>query len=210
MNATYLRGELYYADLSKGVGSEQEGYRPVLIIQNDVGNKYSPTVIVAAVTSKVGVKPKLPTHYFLEAGTIGLTAPSIVLLEQLRTLDKRRLELCAFARPAPTIFMAQVLIIYAGSMPTTARKIFAPIAASAGDLITRLCRSQRIMKRNEGACDMEHDHLQENAEYAVNNVKYQVSASFQTPDDKIPTEDFADKLKRLILSEDVMNRSGKK
>ena len=76
MNTTYLRGELYYADLSKGVGSEQEGYRPVLIIQNDVGNKYSPTVIVAAVTSKVGVKPKLPTHYFLEAGTIGLTAPS--------------------------------------------------------------------------------------------------------------------------------------
>lgn len=57
---------------------------------------------------------------------------------------------------------------------------------------------------------MEHDHLQENAEYAVNNVKYQVSASFQTPDDKIPTENFADKLKRLILSEDVMNRSGKK
>ena len=92
MNATYLRGELYYADLSKGVGSEQEGYRPVLIIQNDVGNKYSPTVIVAAVTSKVGVKPKLPTHYFIEANTVGLTAPSIVLLEQLRTLDKRRLE----------------------------------------------------------------------------------------------------------------------
>lgn len=92
MNTTYLRGQLYYADLSKGVGSEQEGYRPVLIIQNDVGNKYSPTVIVAAVTSKVGVKPKLPTHYFIEANTVGLTAPSIVLLEQLRTLDKRRLE----------------------------------------------------------------------------------------------------------------------
>ena len=92
MSTTYLRGQLYYADLSKGVGSEQEGYRPVLIIQNDVGNKYSPTVIVAAVTSKVGVKPKLPTHYFIEANTVGLTAPSIVLLEQLRTLDKRRLE----------------------------------------------------------------------------------------------------------------------
>ena len=92
MNTTYLRGQLYYADLNKGVGSEQEGYRPVLIIQNDVGNKYSPTVIVAAVTSKVGVKPKLPTHYFIEANTVGLTAPSIVLLEQLRTLDKRRLE----------------------------------------------------------------------------------------------------------------------
>lgn len=92
MNTTYLRGQLYYADLSKGVGSEQEGYRPVLIVQNNVGNKYSPTVIVAAVTSKVGVKPKLPTHYFIEANTVGLTAPSIVLLEQLRTLDKRRLE----------------------------------------------------------------------------------------------------------------------
>ena len=91
MSTTYLRGQLYYADLSKGVGSEQEGYRPVLIIQNDVGNKYSPTVIVAAVTSKVGVKPKLPTHCFIEANTVGLTAPSIVLLEQVRTLDKKRL-----------------------------------------------------------------------------------------------------------------------
>lgn len=87
MNTTYLRGQLYYADLSKGVGSEQEGYRPVLIIQNDVGNKYSPTVIVAAVTSKVGVKPKLPTHYFLEAGTIGLTAPSTMLHELVERID---------------------------------------------------------------------------------------------------------------------------
>ena len=92
MNPTYLRGELYYADLEPGIGSEQHGNRPVLIIQNDVGNKHSPTVIVAAVTSKVGAKPKLPTHYFLEAGTLGLKAPSIVLLEQLRTIDKRRLE----------------------------------------------------------------------------------------------------------------------
>jgi mRNA interferase MazF len=92
MNHTYLRGDMYYADLEPGIGSEQHGNRPVLIIQNDVGNKHSPTVIVAAVTSKVGVKPKLPTHYFLEAGTIGLKAPSIVLLEQLRTIDKRRLE----------------------------------------------------------------------------------------------------------------------
>ena len=91
MNTTYLRGQLYYADLNRGIGSEQAGYCPVLIIQNDVGNKYSPTVIVAAVTSKVGVKPKLPTHYFIEANTVGLTAPSIVLLEQLRTIDKSRL-----------------------------------------------------------------------------------------------------------------------
>ena len=63
-----------------------------MIIQNDVGNRYSPTVIVAAVTSKVGVKPKLPTHVFLEAGTVGLNEPSIVLLEQIRTIDKQRLD----------------------------------------------------------------------------------------------------------------------
>ena len=92
MNTTYLRGQLYYADLSKGVGSEQEGYRPVLIIQNDVGNKYSPTVIVAVVTNKGGEKPKLPPHYLREENTVGLTAPSIVRLGQLRTLDKRRWE----------------------------------------------------------------------------------------------------------------------
>lgn len=91
MNKTYLRGDLYNADLGRGIGSEQEGYRPVLIIQNDTGNKHSPTVIVAAVTSKIGAKAKLPTHYFLEAGSGGLEVSSIVLLEQLRTLDKQRL-----------------------------------------------------------------------------------------------------------------------
>ena len=74
MNTTYLRGQLYYADLSKGVGSEQEGYRPVLIIQNDVGNKYSPTVIVATISSKVDAKAKLPTHYLLKAEN-GLELP---------------------------------------------------------------------------------------------------------------------------------------
>ena len=91
MNTTYLRGQLYYADLSKGVGSEQEGYRPVLIIQNDVGNKYSPTVIAAAVTSKL-TKAKLPTHIELDASLYGLSKNSVVLLEQIRTLDKRRLK----------------------------------------------------------------------------------------------------------------------
>lgn len=88
MDTTYLRGDMYYVDLKPGIGSEQYGSRPVLIIQNDVGNMYSPTVIVAAVTSKVGVKPKLPTHVFLEAGTVGLKEPSIVLLEQIRTIDQ--------------------------------------------------------------------------------------------------------------------------
>lgn len=90
MSRTYLRGDIYYADLGRGVGSEQEGYRPVVIIQNNKGNKHSPTVIVAAISSKVGVKPKLPTHYFINA-ECGLELPSIVLMEQIRTLDKQRL-----------------------------------------------------------------------------------------------------------------------
>lgn len=90
MNRTYLRGDMYYADLGHGIGSEQEGYRPVVIIQNDVGNKHSPTVIIASITSKRGDKPKLPTHYYIDAEA-GLEQPSIVLLEQLRTVDKRRL-----------------------------------------------------------------------------------------------------------------------
>ena len=84
------RGELYYADLSPVVGSEQGGVRPVLVVQNDVGNKYSPTVIAAAVTSQMG-KAKLPTHIELAAGDYGLPKDSVVLLEQIRTIDKRRL-----------------------------------------------------------------------------------------------------------------------
>ena len=84
------RGELYYADLSPVVGSEQGGVRPVLVVQNDVGNKYSPTVIAAAVTSQMG-KAKLPTHIELAAGAYGLPKDSVVLLEQIRTIDKRRL-----------------------------------------------------------------------------------------------------------------------
>lgn len=87
----YLRGDMYYADLGRGMGSEQKGYRPVLIIQNNVGNKHSPTVIIAAITSRVGVKAKLPTHYFVNTEG-GLEAPSIVLLEQIRTIDKKRLD----------------------------------------------------------------------------------------------------------------------
>jgi mRNA interferase MazF len=84
------RGDIYYADLSPVVGSEQGGVRPVLIIQNDVGNKYSPTVIAAAITSRMG-KTKLPTHIDVYAERAGLARDSVVLLEQVRTLDKRRL-----------------------------------------------------------------------------------------------------------------------
>ena len=84
------RGELYYANLSPVVGSEQGGVRPVLVVQNDIGNKYSPTVIVAAITSKL-TKAKLPTHIELSAFTYGLEKDSVVLLEQIRTIDKARL-----------------------------------------------------------------------------------------------------------------------
>lgn len=88
---TVKRGEIYYADLSPVVGSEQGGIRPVLIVQNDVGNKHSPTVIAAAITSKQE-KSKLPTHISVQASTCGLAKDSVVLLEQVRTLDKRRLK----------------------------------------------------------------------------------------------------------------------
>ena len=88
---TIKRGELYYADLSPVVGSEQGGVRPVLVVQNDVGNKYSPTVIAAAVTSKIN-KAKLPTHIELPSSSYGPQRDSVILLEQIRTLDKRRLK----------------------------------------------------------------------------------------------------------------------
>ena len=84
------RGELYYADLSPVVGSEQGGIRPILIVQNDTGNKYSPTIIAAAVTSQLS-KAKLPTHIEISAHEFGLQKDSVILLEQIRTLDKRRL-----------------------------------------------------------------------------------------------------------------------
>ena len=85
------KGDLFFADLSPVVGSEQGGVRPVLVVQNDVGNKYSPTIIVAAVTSQTG-KAKHPTHVELKATQGGLSKNSVVLLEQLRTIDKQRLK----------------------------------------------------------------------------------------------------------------------
>ena len=88
---TVKRGEIYYADLSPVVGSEQGGVRPVLIVQNDMGNRHSPTVIAAAITSQKE-KSKLPTHISLDAERYGLAKDSIVLLEQVRTLDKKRLK----------------------------------------------------------------------------------------------------------------------
>lgn len=88
---TVKRGDIYYADLSPVIGSEQGGVRPVLIVQNDVGNKYSPTVIAAAITSQ-REKTKLPTHIELGGSDCGLSKDSVVLLEQIRTIDKKRLK----------------------------------------------------------------------------------------------------------------------
>ena len=85
------RGDIYYADLSPVVGSEQGGIRPVLIVQNDVGNKYSPTIIISAITSQIN-KAKLPTHIEISSDEYGLNKDSVILLEQVRTIDKRRLK----------------------------------------------------------------------------------------------------------------------
>lgn len=84
------RGDIFYADLSPVIGSEQGGIRPVLIVQNDIGNKYSPTVIAAAITSQIN-KAKLPTHIEISAQEYGLLKDSVILLEQIRTIDKKRL-----------------------------------------------------------------------------------------------------------------------
>ncbi len=85
------RGDIFYADLSPVIGSEQGGTRPVLIVQNDVGNKFSPTVIIAAITSQIN-KAKMPTHIEISANDFGLAKDSVILLEQIRTIDKRRLK----------------------------------------------------------------------------------------------------------------------
>ena len=110
------RGDIYYADLSPVVGSEQGGVRPVLVVQNDVGNKYSPTVIAAAVTSKIN-KARLPTHIELSASLYGLMKDSVVLLEQIRTIDKRRLkERIGFLPPDTMRQVDDALLISLGFM----------------------------------------------------------------------------------------------
>jgi mRNA interferase MazF len=88
-----LRGDIYYADLSPVIGSEQGGMRPVLVVQNDIGNKFSPTIIVCAITSQL-TKARLPTHIEIKCGQFGLPKDSVILMEQIRTIDKRRLKDC--------------------------------------------------------------------------------------------------------------------
>ena len=114
MNSVVRRGDIYYADLSPVVGSEQGGLRPVLIIQNDIGNRYSPTVIAAAITSRMS-KTHLPTHIDVYADRVGLQKDSVILLEQIRTLDKRRLkERIGFLPPATMSRVNQAILISLG------------------------------------------------------------------------------------------------
>ena len=108
------RGDIFYADLSPVTGSEQGGIRPVIVIQNDVGNKYSPTVIVAAITSQIN-KAKLPTHVEISSDEYGLNKDSVVLLEQIRTLDKKRLkEKIGHMTDADMVLVEEALLISIG------------------------------------------------------------------------------------------------
>lgn len=117
------RGEIYYADLGKGCGSEQEGFRPVLIVQNDVGNRYGSTTIVAPISAQIANKAKLPTHHHIELQD-GLEKPSVIMLEQLRTISKKRL-----ARRIGTLSQShihcidQCLAVSVGLIPTPPRSI---------------------------------------------------------------------------------------
>lgn len=123
MKNTYLRGELYYADLGTGIGSEQNGYRPVVIIQNDVGNRHSPTTIVAAISTQIKTKANLPTHYNLKPGS-GLVQPSMVMLEQIRTVDKARLVQYIGKLPDAEIKgLNHALAISIGLIPTAPEKL---------------------------------------------------------------------------------------
>lgn len=133
MKKTYYRGELYYADLGTGVGSEQNGYRPVVIIQNDVGNRHSPTTIVAAISTQIKTKAKLPTHFDLQPGN-GLQQPSIVMLEQIRTVDKTRL-----VQRIGRLFDEEIkglnhaLAISIGLMPATPNKLTLCLCSACAD-----------------------------------------------------------------------------
>ena len=123
MKRTYYRGELYYADLGTGVGSEQNGKRPVVIIQNEVGNKFSPTTIVAAISTQIKFKAKLPTHFYVSP-TCGLAQPSIIMLEQIRTIDKARLDkYIGKLSPSEITGLNHALAISIGLIPATPNRI---------------------------------------------------------------------------------------
>ena len=133
MKNTYLRGELYYADLGTGIGSEQNGYRPVVIIQNDVGNWHSPTTIVAAISTQIKTKANLPTHYYLKPGS-GLVQPSMVMLEQIRTVDKTRLvQYIGKLSDGEIKGLNHALAISIGLIPTTPGKLILCLCSTCAE-----------------------------------------------------------------------------
>lgn len=132
MDQKLQRGDIYYADLSPVVGSEQGGLRPVLIVQNNVGNHYSPTVIVAAITSKIS-KPKMPTHVGIRANEAGLERDSVILLEQVRTIDKQRLrDYITAATPAKMREVDNALGMSVGLRPLPKRNANKPAGTPRG------------------------------------------------------------------------------
>lgn len=133
MKRTYYRGELYYADLGTGVGSEQNGYRPVAIIQNDIGNKHSPTTIIAAISTQIKSKAKLPTHFYVSPDC-GLSQPSIIMLEQIRTIDKVRLDKYIGKLSASEISgLNHALAISIGLIPSMPNKLILCLCSTCAD-----------------------------------------------------------------------------
>ena len=148
MKKTYFRGEMYYADLGTGVGSEQNGYRPVVVIQNDVGNKYSPTTIVAAISAQIKTKAKLPTHFHVSP-TCGLAQPSVIMLEQIRTIDKTRLDKYIGKLSQSEITgLNHALVISVGLMPVRFSGIKLCLCSSCADKLSGMGFS--LLQRNKG------------------------------------------------------------
>lgn len=133
MKNIYHRGDLYYADLGFGVGSEQNGYRPVVIIQNDVGNKHSPTTIIAAISTRIQSKAILPTHFNLRTDN-GLEQPSMVLMEQIRTIDKKRLkQYIGKLSEEECKGLNHALAISVGLIPSTPEKLTLCLCSTCAD-----------------------------------------------------------------------------
>ncbi|MBQ2450758.1 MAG: type II toxin-antitoxin system PemK/MazF family toxin [Lachnospiraceae bacterium] len=177
MKKTYYRGELYYADLGTGVGSEQNGYRPVVVIQNDVGNKYSTTTIVAAISTKMKSKANLPTHFYV-SHECGLVQPSIIMLEQIRTIDKARLDKY-IGRLSPTEILGlnQALAISIGLIPTTPKKLLLCLCSTCAEKFNnsgvysiRKLHSSEIEEPLCAYCDSNNGHP-----YEITTRKKQLS-----------------------------------
>ena len=149
---TFNRGDMFYADMPQGVGSEQSGYRPVIILQNNVGNKHSTTVIVAPLTSVSHAKAKLPTHYTMKAEN-GLEKPSIVLLEQIHTIDKQRLQrYIGKASDKALAGIEYALAISLGLIDPVTKAIEIGLCSTCKDLLSHVGAFTIENKKNTCAC----------------------------------------------------------